>query len=512
MVMSKPECLLGVDLGTGGCKLTLINAKGEIIGSNFTEYKTYYPRHGWSEQNPEDWYRTFLVTMANLLRETGCKGSNVIAMAVDASTHNAVLTGKQGEILRPCIMWTDQRSIKQVLDLEKRRGEEILRITYNKVNPTWTLPQLLWLRENEPELIDRVERLFFTKDYLRYRLTGTWETDHIDAQGSMLFDGSRREWSSELIQEIGLPHSAFPPILSPTTIAGPLTANAARESGLLEGTPVIVGTSDTAAEDYGAGAIYPGQGIVKMATAGNVCIMSDAPHPTAKGFNYPHVVDGLWYILGATNSCASANRWMRDTLGHWEIEAAARSGKSPFQHMDEEAAAAPVGSSGLFFHPYLLGERSPYFDPYLRASFVGATMSHQKAHFFRSVLEGIAYSLRDSLQVISEMGLSFRDLRVIGGGAKSPLWRRIIADVMGMTVMVPKAGDASFGSALIAGVGIKLFPDTQTAAERCVQFTDEIVPNIENHEKYSNYFTIYRKIHERLAPVEKLIHNAFVQV
>lgn len=509
-MMSKSDCLLGVDLGTGGCKLTLIDSKGEIIGSCFNEYKTYYPRHGWSEQNPEDWYQAFLITMSNLLRETGLKGSNILAVAVDASTHNAVLMGKGERILRPCIMWTDQRSVEQVRDLEDRLGDEILRITYNKVNPTWTLPQLLWLRENEPEVMDRVERIFFTKDYFRYRLTGTWETDHIDAQGSMLVDGARRNWSPELIKVLGLPLSAFPPILEPTTIAGRMSAQAARDSGLLEGTPVVVGTSDTAAEDYGAGAIFPGQGIVKMATAGNVCIISDAPHPTPKGFNYPHVIDGLWYIMGATNSCASANRWMRDTLGHWEIEAAAKSGKSPFQHMDEEASKAPLGSGGLFFHPYLLGERSPYFDPYLRASFVGATMSHQKAHFFRAVLEGVAYSLRDSLQVISELGLSFKDLRIIGGGAKSPLWRRIIADVMGMTILVPKAGDASFGSALIAGVGINLFPDARTAAESCVKFVDEIYPIPGNHEKYTRYFSIYKMIHDHLAPVEKTIHDSFV--
>jgi xylulokinase len=222
------------------------------------------------------------------------------------------------------------------------------------------------------------------------------------------------------------------------------------------------------------------------------------------------VVDGMWYIMGATNSCASANRWMRDTLGQCEMASAAADGGPAFRIMDEEAAKAPVGADGLFFHPYLLGERSPYFDPYLRASFVGATMSHQKAHFFRAVLEGIAYSLLDSQKVISELGLSFRDFRIIGGGAKSPLWRRIVADVMGVPVMVPRSGDASFGSALIAGVGIGLFRDVRTAAERCVQFEESIAPDAENHEKYQHYFTIYQKIHDQLAPVNRLIHEAFV--
>jgi len=506
---SRTEYLLGVDLGTGGCKLTLVDHSGNVRGSGFTEYPTHYPRHGWSEQDPEDWYRAFVATAARLFEASAVSGSNIAALAVDASTHNAVLMGKRGEILRPCIMWTDQRSVSQVEDLEQRRGGEILRITCNKVNPTWTLPQLLWLLENEPDLPGRVQRLFFTKDYLRWRLTGTWQTDHIDAQGSMLFDGWKRQWAEDLIAETGLTISVFPEIVPPTAIAGRVTPEAAWDSGLLAGTPVVVGTADSAAEDYGAGAIYPGQGILKLATAGNVCVMTSGPHPTPSGFCYPHVVEGMWYLLGATNSCASANRWARDTFGQWETGAANRQGASAFGLMDEEAARAPVGSDGLFFHPYLLGERSPYFDPDLRASFVGATMSHRKAHFYRAVLEGVAYSLLDAREVITEAGLSLKDARLIGGGAKSPLWRQIVADVMGMPVMVPRAGDASYGTALIAGVGVGLFPDLRTAAQKCVRFEASIGPDPENAEKYRRYFEVNKKIHDQLAPVGPWIREAF---
>lgn len=509
--MTKRQYLLGVDLGTGGCKLSLVEPSGAVRGSSFTEYPTYYPRHGWSEQEPEDWYRAFMVTLNDLFGRYGISGADIAALAVDASTHNAVLMGKKGEILRPCIMWTDQRSIEQVRDLEKRRGEEILRITCNKVNPTWTLPQLLWLRENEPSVMDRVERIFFTKDYLRWRLTGTWQTDHIDAQGSMLFDGRKREWSEELIAELKLPVSAFPEIVSPTTIAGGITSQAAKDTGLSTGTPVVVGTADSAAEDYGAGAVHPGQGILKLATAGNVCIMTTEPHPTPKGFNYPHVVDGMWYLLGATNSCASANRWMRDTFGREEMDAASLQGVSAFRLMDVKAATVPVGCGGLFFHPYLLGERSPYFDPYLRASFVGATMGHRKEHFYRAVLEGITYSLLDAREVIAEQGLALQDARLIGGGAKSPLWRRIVADVLDMPIMIPRAGDASYGTALIAGVGVGFFPDARTAAERCVQFEESISPDPENVEKYRSYFKIYKQIHDQLAPLGRSIHEADVE-
>jgi xylulokinase len=300
-------------------------------------------------------------------------------------------------------------------------------------------------------------------------------------------------------------------VVKPTTICGEVTLQAARETGLREGTPVIVGTSDTAAEDYGAGAIEPGQGIIKMATAGNVCIMSDRPRPTPAGFNYPHVVEGLWYIVAGTNSCASANRWYRDALCRWEVEKAKSKGESAFRRMDEMAAKAPLGAEGLFFHPYLMGERSPYFDPYLRASFVGATMGHQKEHFSRAVLEGVAYSLLDASRVIKDLGQEVRDLRLIGGGAKSPLWRQILADVMGMPVLIPSAGDASFGSALLAGVGIGLFADPQTAVRQGVQYDALVQPNRQNHEKYQKYFSIYQKIHDQLASINRTIHESLAE-
>ena len=289
-----------------------------------------------------------------------------------------------------------------------------------------------------------------------------------------------------------------------------MTRKAAAETGLREGTPLIVGTSDTAAEDYGAGAIKPGQGIVKMATAGNVCLMSDQPRPTPMGFNYPHVVDGMWYIVGGTNSCAMANRWYRDTLCQWEMAEAKETRKTAFRLMDEMAGKVPPGSEGLFFHPYLMGERSPYFDPFLRASFVGATARHRKEHFSRAVLEGVAYSLQDAQRVLADLGQKLKDIRLIGGGAKSPLWRKILADVMGKPVWVPESGDASFGSALLAGVGIGLFSDLGEAVRQGVRYVDQVSPDPRAHKLYQKYFSLYRMIHDQLASVHRLVYDTFV--
>ncbi len=505
------DCLLGIDLGTGGCKITLIDRQGTILGESFTEYKTQYSNPGWAEQDPQDWVRSFILTLRSVFSRARRSPSNVSAIGIDGSTHNAVLIGKRNRVLRPCIMWMDQRSIGQSRALEKRIGKEIFRITFNKVNPTWTLPQLLWIRENEPRVIKEVERIFFVKDYLRHRLSGTWETDYIDAQGSMLFDGKRRKWSEELIGEVGLSPNVFPGVIKPTEICGRVTQEAAAETGLREGTPIIVGTSDTAAEDYGAGAVNPGQGIVKMATAGNVCLMSEKPRPTPLGFNYPHVVEGMWYIVAGTNSCAIANRWYRDTLCQWEIEEARKTRKPVFRLLDEIASKAPAGSEGLFFHPYLMGERSPYFDPFLRAGFVGVTARHRKEHFSRAVLEGVAYSLLDAQRVIPGLGQGPKDIRLIGGGARSPLWRKILTDVMGKPILVPASGDASFGSALLAGVGIGLFSGLNDAVRRCVHYVDKLVPDSRSHASYQKYFSIYRKIHDRLAPVHRMIDETFVK-
>ena len=507
--MAKKEYLLGIDLGTGGCKITLLDTRGQVLGEGFTEYETRYPRPGWAEQDPQEWVKTFRETLRRVFEEKRRHPSRVAAIGIDGSTHNAVLMGKREKILRSCIMWMDQRSIRQSRGLERRIGKEIFRITFNKVNPTWTLPQLLWIRENEPEILEKVERVFFTKDYLRYRLTGTWETDYIDAHGSMLLDGGKRRWSEDLIGETGLSPGVFPPIRKPAEICGRVTRRAAIETGLREGTPLIVGTSDTAAEDYGAGAIKVGQGIVKMATAGNVCLMADRPYPTPAGFNYPHVIEGLWYIVAGTNSCALANRWYRDTLCQGEMKEARAAGKAAFRILDEGAEKIPLGSEGLFFHPYLLGERSPYFDPFLRASFIGATARHRKEHFSRAVLEGVAYSLLDAQRVLGGLGRKIKDIRLIGGGAKSPLWRKILADVLGKPVWVPASGDASFGSALLAGVGIGLFSDPAEAVRQGVRYVARVSPDARAHKLYQKYFPLYRKIHDQLAPVHRLIYEAF---
>ncbi|HAZ02799.1 MAG TPA: xylulokinase [Marinilabiliales bacterium] len=490
--------LLGIDFGTGGCKLTAIDSLGKVKAEASREYPTHHPKPFYSEQNPEDW-EAALVTCLRQIQEQGkISLSEIVSVSFDASTHNAVLLDKDMQVIRPTIMWTDQRSSKEVEYLERGWGEDIFRIGYQKVAPTWTLPQMLWIKNNEPENYKRIHKVMFVKDYIRYLLTGSWETDYIDAQGTLFFDMAKSEWSPELCGLIGLPLNVLPPICKPTDITGTITSWASKITGLKAGIPVVCGTSDSAVEDYGAGAIKPGQCIIKLATAGNVNVMASNPAPHLRTLTYSHVVPGMWYTVAATNTAASSMRWFRDTFCGEEIIRSRETGRNVYQLIEEKVCGVPVGCEGLFFHPYLLGERSPYWDSTLRASFTGASMSHGKEHFARAVMEGVAFSLKDCFRLIDETGLGVTEFILIGGGAKSETWARIICDVFGKKVSKPLVTDASFGSALLTGVGTGVFTDVVDAVQKCVKTEKELTPDTENHQKYNELFRYYREIHDKM--------------
>ncbi len=494
------ELLLGIDIGTSGCKITAIDRQGAIVDTAQAEFHTSRPHPGWSEQNPDEWYAVACGLLQSMWERGRCRAEQIAAVGLDASTHNAVLADGRFRPLRPAIMWTDQRSVQQAARLESKAGSEIFRIGYQKPTPTWTLPQLVWIAEHEPEPLRRTKHVLFTKDYVRHQLTGTWETDHIDAQGSLLYDMANRRWSEELCQLAGLPPSVLPPLVEPTAVVGSVTKKAAEQTGLRAGTPVVAGCSDSAVEDYAAGAIRPGQMIIKLATAGNVNVMTAKAHPHPRTLTYAHVIPGLWYTVSATNTAASAERWFRDVFCQQEVAQADGAGRSVYEQLHESARQIPPGSEGLFFHPYLLGERSPYWDANLRGSFVGATMRHGKPHFVRALLEGVAYSLRDCYRTIVDMQLPVDEIRLIGGGAKSDLWTQIISDVFARPVVRPAGSDASFGAALLAGVGVGLFADTVAAAQQCVRIRDVVQPDPAAVKVYTELFPLYGRIHDVLAP------------
>ena len=494
------KTLLGIDYGTGGCKVTVLDETGRFVGEASTEFTTYHDHPGWSEQEPSDWW-TALCASLKKLTEKGVDLSQVAALALDGSTHNAVLLDADYKPVRRTIMWTDQRATAECAALKAGWGEKIFSTCYQMPAPTWTLPQMMWLKANEPEVLKKTEHVLFVKDYVRYLLTGVANTDYIEAQGTLFFDMRKSEWDPELVEMAGLRMSAMPELIRPTDVVGTVTKAAAAATGLPESARVVCGSSDSAVEDYGAGAVEPGDLIIKLATAGNVNSMTAEAHPHPKTLTYSHIVPGMWYSVSATNAAALCMRWLRDAFYKEEGEGGKEKVRNLYSLMDEEAQKSPVGANGVFFHPYLQGERCPYWDPNLRASFTGVSISSTRGDFARALMEGVAFSLRDCYGTLEEMRLPVKRIFLIGGGARSKLWSEIVCNVFNCTVAVPTPGDASFGACLLAGTGIGLFSDVKDAVAKCLHLGRTIEPDPADAAAYDHLFTCYRRIHDALQPV-----------
>lgn len=488
--------LLGIDLGASSLKATLITPDGVVKASANAPVTTHVRQFGWAEQDPADWLSALCVSVSEVMATADVAPELIAGLSISAGAHIPVLTDADGTVLRPAIMWNDQRAAAQATALHQCAGEQIIKTGLNRINPTWTISMLAWLQAHEPAVMARARRLYLAKDFLRYCLTGTWETDYSDAVGTLLADDTTKNWSPMLARLIGLDMSILPTIVSATQIVGGITPQAARKTGLLAGTPVVCGSNDTTVEFFGVGGNKPGIGGVKLATAGVLFLATKGPVVNPPISCYPHIIPDLYYTATGTNSCASAHRWVRDLMFT----------DGGFEAMDALASAAPPGAGGLLFHPYLQGERAPYWDPLLRADFVGMTISHTQMHFARAVYEGIAFSIRDLLDAARALGLSFGTIRLMGGGAKSACWRQIIADVTGLTVERTETGDASFGAALVAGIGVGVFANPQDAEARCIRLQDTTLPQDETASFYSALFGLYKDAQAALVEVNHKLH------
>ena len=482
--------LLGIDFGGSASKATLLAADGSIAAENTVEYPTLYPQPGACEQDPADWICALCENTKALLQKSGICPEDVLAVAIDSATHTSLICDENYRPLRNAIHWTDSRSRLQADRLRETVGEEIFQKTFHKPDTIWTLPQLLWLREKEPEKHERIRYIFFEKDYIRYFLTGVYCTDHIEAQGSMLFDCNKMQWDEALCALAGIRQEMLPPVKDPTDVIGTVTAFAAEKTGLAAGTKVICGTTDTVMEVFASGAAAPGDVTVKLATAGRICVITEAPCPDRHLVNYSHVVPGLWYPGTATKAAAASYRWFRDTFG------------GDYKSLNEAAAKVALGCDGLMYHPYLNGELTPYADPTLCGSFTGMRATHSKGHFARAVMEGVSLSLLDSKRYLDSLGLKQKpSATLIGGGAKGTIWSQITADVLGMELRITESADSSLGSAMLAGVAMGVFADAAAAVTACVKPLRTVKPDMENTVKYEKLFEVYKKIHDALAPV-----------
>ena len=480
--------LLGIDFGGGASKATLLSEKGKVVSESTAEYPTIYTDNGGCEQNPNDWIKALCENVKAVLESVDAK--DIKAIAIDSATHTFLPCDSEFRPLRNAIHWTDSRSKKESEKLLKEYGDMIYEKTFHKPDTIWTLPQLLWLKENERDTFEKISYLFFEKDYIRYFLTGVFCTDYIEAEGSMLFDCRKLCWDTQLLGLVGVKENTLPKIVSPLDVIGEVTEEASKLTGLSKGTKVICGTTDTVMEVFAAGAVNRGDMTVKLATAGRICVITDKPYPNRNLINYSHIANNLWYPGTATKSAASSLRWYRDTFD------------GDYKEFDEDAKSVPIGADGLIFHPYLKGELTPYANPNLSASFIGVKAHHTKAHFTRAVLEGVALSMLDCIKTLDSMDIKRSDKGiVIGGGAKSPLWRQILSDALGIKLVTMKNTDSSFGSAMLAGVATGVFKDFNEALKICNEEVYVTYPDAENTLKYDELFKKYKAVQKALEPI-----------
>ena len=476
-----------------------------MVASATTEYPLSTPRPLWSEQTPEDWWQGACASIQAVLRHAGLRGKDVSGVGLTGQMHGLVLMNRSGEVLRPAILWNDQRTGPQCGEITDRIGGlgELLKLTGNAVLPGFTAPKILWVRQNEPAVYERAAHVLLPKDYVRYRLTSEYATEVSDASGTSLLDVARRRWSPQMLSALEIPVHMLPRCTESPEVSGKIEGPAARASGLKAGTPVVGGAGDQAAQAVGSGIITPGVISVTLGTSGVVFAHSETFFAEAQGrlHAFCHAVPRKWHLMGVMLSAGGSFRWLRDALGETERSAALRTGEDPYDLLTREAAGAPVGCDGLLFLPYLTGERMPHPDPTARGAFVGLTVRHRKGHIVRSVLEGVAFGLRDSLEMIKGLDVPIQQVRVSGGGARSPLWRQIHADVFGAElVMVNVTEGAAYGAALLAAVGAGVYASVDEAVGRTVHVTHSTSPIPENVRRYGELYSIYRSLYPALRP------------
>ncbi len=506
--MANTSYLLGIDVGTTGAKALLIDGAGRVVTGATNEYPMFTPRPLWTEQNPADWWAATVQSIRQVLAETGIDPGQVAGVGLTGQMHGLVLLDAHGEVLRPCIMWNDQRTAAQCESITREVGaENVLRLTGNPVLPGFTAPKIAWVRDHEPEVYRRAAKVLLPKDYVRYRLTGGFFSEVSDASGTSLFDVGQRRWSDEMLKAVGVPPAWMPEVTESPVVSARVSPTAAGETGLLAGTPVVGGGGDQAAQAVGTGIVAEGVVSVTIGTSGVVFAASESyrVEPQGRLHAFCHAVPGMWHLMGVMLSAGGSFRWCRDALGDLEQAQARATGRDPYDLLTEAAAQVPPGCEGLIFLPYLTGERTPYPDPDARGVFFGLTLRHSKAHLTRAVLEGVTYGLRDSLELMRALGLSIEQVRASGGGARSALWRQILADVFAAEIVTVSVTEgAAYGAALLAAVGTGVYSSVAEACQAAVQVTGATQPG-PAAPIYADYYPIYRALYPALAPQFKAL-------
>lgn len=505
--------VLGIDVGTGGTRAVIVDENGRILTAATDDHEPFAsPEIGWAEQNPEDWWRACGAAVRKALAGAGLRGDQINGVGFSGQMHGAVMLDQAGQVVRPALIWCDVRTGKQCAELSEKIGaEQLIRLTCNPALPNFTLPKLLWVRENEPENWKRIRSVMLPKDYVRLRLTGDPASDMADASGTLMLDVANRCWSTEVLQAAGIERSLLPRLFESPEICGRVSASGAAATGLHAGTPVVAGAGDQAAGAVGMGIVAPGAVSATIGTSGVVFAATDRTALDRKGrlHTFCHAIPGRWHVMGVTQAAGLSLRWFRDgfdaaTGVEKESDALGNEGLDAYDRLTAEAARISPGSDGLLWAPYLMGERTPHLDPNARAALMGLTASHTRGHVVRAILEGVAFSLRDSFTLFAEMGVPVKSIRLGGGGARSLLWRQIQADVYGHEVEILEAEEgAAYGAAILAGVGVGIWNSVDTACRAVVRVADRVAPQpaavAQLNASYGGYRRMYPAITSVLA-------------
>jgi xylulokinase len=496
---------LGIDISTTGAKALLVDTDGNVVDSAVTPLSLSTPKPLWSEQDPLEWWHGVSESIRQVLGKSGITGKDISGIGLTGQMHGLVLLDEHGDVLRPAILWNDQRTGKQCDEIRDRIGlERLIQISGNDALTGFTAPKILWVRTHESEIFEKTRQILLPKDYIRYRLTGDYAMDKADGSGTILFDLKKRDWSADLLEGLEIPLEWLPPTFEGPEITGVVSEKTAQETGLTKGTPVVAGGGDQAAQAVGVGAVEPGIIALTLGTSGVVFATTPAAlvEPEGRLHAFCHALPGAWHFMGVMLSAAGSLQWYKDTI-------------APERSYDEllnEAKDAAPGSEGLLFLPYLSGERTPHPDPLARGAWVGLTLRHSRCHLTRAVLEGVAFGVKDSFTLIQQAGLGeLRQVRISGGGAKSKLWKQIISDVLDVELVeVNTSEGAAYGAALLAGVGAGFYPDVPTACSRTIHITSSTSPGGQAQiyqQLYPTYQSLYPVLKDKFADIAEFAEH-----
>lgn len=506
------EYLLGVDLGTSGTKTVLFGRDGCVVASASREYPLEQPRNGWAEQDPECWWRAARETIRQVIAESGVVPAQIRGLGISGQMHGLVLLDGNGRVLRKAILWCDGRTQQECAEITERVGRErLIRIAANPALTGFTAGKLLWVRRHEPEIWEQVRHVLLPKDYVRFRLTGEYASEMSDASGTNLLDVANRRWSGEILDALDLDATLLPPLMESSDAAGTITLQAAAETGLQQGMTVAAGAGDNAAAAVGTGVVIPGKAFATIGTSGVIFAHSDRAQidPRGRVHTFCAAVPGAYATMSCTLAAGLSLKWFRDQFCQAECQAAAQMGEDAYTLMNQEAAKSPIGANRLLYLPYLMGERSPLLDADARGAFVGLSGMHERRDLLRAVMEGVIYSMRQNLDVLRGMEITPAEVLACGGGAKSPFWRQMMADVFSLPVKtVCSTEGPALGAAILGGVAAGVYADIPAACAALIRENAPMLPDVQRHVAYEKYYELY----ESLYPALKDAYHALAQL